>query len=88
MHPLSQALIFDQPNTKISGLNESSQEDTSTFREAVGRYNYLAARVENAQGLTSPSTQTFNVSTIIVPSLAVGSLILFFLFLKQRQGIY
>ena len=67
MHPISQQLIFEEPNTKITGINESSQQDTSTFREAVGRYNYLAARVENAQGLSSPVTSTFDFSSIVLP---------------------
>lgn len=88
MHPLSQALIFDQPNTKISGINESNQQDTSTFREAVGRYNYLAARVENAQGLQSPVAPSWDVTGIVIPSVGVGSMILLFLFLKQRQRVY
>ena len=88
MHPTSQQLIFDQPNTKITGINESSQQDTSTFREAVGRYNYLAARVENAQGLQSPVAPTWDVTGIVIPSVGVGSLILLFLFLKQRQRVY
>ena len=59
MHPTSQALIFSQPNTSITGLNENGRQDMSTFREAVGRYNYLAARVPGATGLTMPPQTNF-----------------------------
>lgn len=88
MDPQSKELIFTQPNTIISGINESFEEDTSTFREAVGRYNYLAARVPGAEGLQNPYVTTFNFTAIILPSLGIGCLILFFLFLKKRQEVY
>ena len=40
MDPRSQAILFDEPNTSFQGINERGRLDTSTLREAVGRYNY------------------------------------------------
>jgi len=73
MHPTSQALIFSQPNTAITGINENGQQDTSTFREAVGRYNYLAARVPGATGLTMPPQTVFPwLDVLILSGVIVG----------------
>jgi hypothetical protein len=81
----SKQLIFSQPNTTITGINENNQQDRSTFREAVGRYNYLAARVPGAVGLTMPPSTDFPWLTIVYGLLAVAGFTTFALFIKQRK---
>ena len=82
---LSKQLMFSQPNTTITGINENNQQDRSTFREAVGRYNYLAARVPGAVGLTMPPSTDFPWLTIVYGLLAVAGFTTFALFMKQRK---
>ena len=82
---LSKQLMFSQPNTTITGINENNQQDRSTFREAVGRYNYLAARVPGAVGLTMPPSTDFPWLTILYGLLAVAGFASFALFIKQRK---
>jgi hypothetical protein len=82
---LSKQLMFSQPNTTITGINENNQQDRSTFREAVGRYNYLAARVPGAIGLTTPPSTDFPWLTIVYGLLAVAGFASFALFIKQRK---
>jgi hypothetical protein len=84
MNEVSKALIFSQSNTRISGINENNQEDRSTFREAVGRYNYLAARVDGATGLTMPSPTTFPWTNVLV---IVGGVVLVIGFLYGMKTI-
>jgi hypothetical protein len=63
MDESSKELFFSQPHTTITGINENNRTDHSTFREAVGRYNYLAARVSGAVGLnTSPNNDFFGLT--------------------------
>jgi hypothetical protein len=78
----SQKLLFEEPNTTFQGANERNRLDTSTFREAVGRYNYLAARVPGSTGLINPSPFTINIFIII--SLGLVSIFAIFDFIKSR----
>jgi hypothetical protein len=82
----AKALIFSAPNTIITGINENNEQDRSTFREAVGRYNYLAARVPGAVGLTMPPETTFPWLTIGYASLALMGFVSFFLFIKKKTS--
>jgi len=84
MNPLSQVLLFEQTNTQISGINERGNQDTSTLREAVGRYNYLAARVQGATGLINPNPEPFPWVTLILVSLAVLGLFGAVTYFKSR----
>jgi len=84
MDSRSQSILFEQPNTSFQGINERQREDTSTFREAVGRYNYLAARVPGATGLINPNPSPFPINTIILISLGLVGLFALFAFVKSR----
>ena len=85
MHPLRQELIFSQPNTKIEGFNENQVLASSTFREAVGRYNYLAARVPGASGLTLPRSQVIDWNIYVTGTAVVIGMIAVVLLVKNRQ---
>lgn len=80
----SQGLLFEVPNTSFQGINERGRLDTSTFREAVGRYNYLAARVPGATGLINPNPSPFPINTLILISLGFVGLFGIFAFIKSR----
>ena len=80
----SQGLLFEEPSTSFQGINERGRLDTSTFREAVGRYNYLAARVPGATGLINPNPSPFPVNTLILISLGLVGLFAIFAFIKSR----
>ena len=80
----SQGLLFEVPNTSFQGMNERGRLDTSTFREAVGRYNYLAARVPGATGLINPNPSPFPINTLILISLGLVGLFGIFAFIKSR----
>ena len=80
----SQALLFEEPNTSFQGINERGRLDTSTFREAVGRYNYLAARVPGATGLINPNPSPFPINTLILIFLGLVGLFSIFAFIKSR----
>ncbi len=84
MDPRSQAILFDEPNTSFQGINERDRLDTSTFREAVGRYNYLAARVPGANGLINPNPSPFPINTLILISLGLVGLFALFAIIKSR----
>jgi hypothetical protein len=84
MDARSQAILFQLPNTSFQGINERGRLDTSTFREAVGRYNYLAARVPGATGLLNPNPSPFPVNTIILMSIGLVGLFALFAFVKSR----
>jgi hypothetical protein len=71
MDVMSQSLLFSQPETPITGINEQGKLDRSTFREAIGRYNYLAARVPGATGLSMPPADTFPWLSVLYASLLV-----------------
>jgi hypothetical protein len=86
MSAAAKTLIFNAPNTIITGINENSEQDRSTFREAVGRYNYLAARVPGAVGLTMPPETTFPWLTIGYASLALMVFVSFFIFIKLKTS--
>ena len=81
----SQQILFAQPNTIVRGVNENGQADQSTFREAIGRYNYLAARVPGAEGLNGPPAEPFTWITILYGLIAVVAFAGLFLFIKQRR---
>jgi hypothetical protein len=87
MNPLSQVLLFEQTNTQITGINERGNQDTSTLREAVGRYNYLAARVQGATGLINPNPEPFPWVTLILVSLAVLGLFGAVTYFKSRPSV-
>lgn len=70
MSASSKGLIFSEPSTTINGINEYNREDRSSFREAVGRYNFLAARVSGALRLTIATSIDF-ASLLIVVLLSV-----------------
>jgi hypothetical protein len=79
MHPLSRSVLFNEPRTAIQGINERGQLATSSFREAIGRYNYLAARVPGATGITTPPTNNipwFEVSLVGLAVIAYASVII------------
>jgi len=80
----SQGLLFEEPNTSFQGINERGRLDTSSFREAVGRYNYLAARVPGATGLINPNPSPFPINTLILISLGFVGLFGIFAFIKSR----
>ena len=80
----SQQILFEEPNTSFQGINERGRLDTSTFREAVGRYNYLAARVPGAIGLINPNPSPFPLNTLILVSLGLVGLFAIFAFVKSR----
>jgi hypothetical protein len=84
MDDRSQAILFEEPNTSFQGINERNRLDTSTFREAVGRYNYLAARVPGATGLINPNPSPFPVNSLIFISLGLVGLFAIFAFIKSR----
>jgi hypothetical protein len=85
MDPLSQALLFSAPNTVIQGLNEQGQNDQSTFREAIGRYNYLAARVPGATGLSMPNATPWITTNIILIAIGISGLVAIILMIKLIQ---
>jgi hypothetical protein len=84
MHETSQLLLFSEPNTQITGINERGNADRSTFREAVGRYNYLAARVPGASGLINPNPSPFPVLTLSLIGGALMGLFGVFAYIKSR----
>jgi hypothetical protein len=84
MDARSQAILFDEPNTSFEGINERDRLDISTFREAVGRYNYLAARVPGANGLINPNPSPFPINTLILISLGLVGLFALFAIIKSR----
>lgn len=84
MDPRSQAILFELPNTSFEGINERDRLDISTFREAVGRYNYLAARVPGANGLINPNPSPFPIDTLILISLGLVGLFALFAIIKSR----
>jgi hypothetical protein len=84
MDARSQSILFEQPNTSFQGINERNREDTSTFREAVGRYNYLAARVPGATGIINPNPSPFPINTLILISLGLVGLFALFAMIKSR----
>ena len=69
----------------VRGVNENGQADQSTFREAIGRYNYLAARVPGAEGLNGPPAEPFTWITVVYGLIAVVAFAGLFLFIKQRR---
>jgi hypothetical protein len=78
-------LIFSEPNTTVTGINENNREDRSTFREAVGRFNYLAARVSGAVGLTMPPSNDLQWLTIVYGLLALLGFTSLTILIKQRK---
>jgi hypothetical protein len=86
MDPASQLLLFTAPNTAITGINERGNLDRSSFREAVGRYNYLAARVPGASGLINPNPVGFPVTTILIIAGSLLGLFGIFAYLKSRYA--
>jgi hypothetical protein len=84
MNEVSQLLLFSEPNTEISGINERGNFDRSTFREAVGRYNYLAARVPGATGLINPNPTPFPVVTVFTIGGALVGLFAIYALIKSR----
>jgi len=84
MDARSQSILFEQPNTSFQGINERNREDTSTFREAVGRYNYLAARVPGATGIINPNPSPFPINTLILIYLGLVGLFAIFAFINSR----
>ena len=80
----SKAILFEQPNTSFQGINERDRLDVSTFREAVGRYNYLAARVPGATGLINPNPSPFPVITLLLIGGSLVGLFGLFAYLKSR----
>jgi hypothetical protein len=78
----SQNILFEEPNTTFQGINESNQQDSSTFREAIGRYNYLASRIPEAKSLINPSSFPINILILIYLGLVV--LFAIFAFIKSR----
>lgn len=84
MDARSQAMLFEQPNTSFQGINERDRLDVSTFREAIGRYNYLAARVPGATGLINPNPSPFPVVTLLVIGLTLIGLFSVFAYVKSR----
>jgi hypothetical protein len=80
----SQNILFEEPNTTFQGINERNRLDTSTFREAVGRYNYLAARVPGAVGLTIAPYIDF-ASLLIVVLLSVLGIAGLTSFLRKQK---
>ncbi|MGA0097488.1 MAG: hypothetical protein ACO3H6_02820 [Bacilli bacterium] len=85
MSAAAKTLIFNAPNTIINGINENNEQDRSTFREAVGRFNYLAARVPGAVGLTMPPQTTFPWATIGYTVLALASISGLILLIKVKR---
>jgi hypothetical protein len=85
MHPSSQQDFLNNPNTPINGINEQGNPSSSTFKEALGRYNYIAARVPGAVGLSSNQTVTFNIQEYIIPVASIVLLGGLFIFLKTRK---
>lgn len=84
MDPRSQAILFEQPNTSFEGINERDRLDISTFREAVGRYNYLAARVPGANGLINPNPASFPILALVLIFLGLLGLFALFAIVKSR----
>jgi hypothetical protein len=87
MDESSKELIFSQPQTTITGINENNRADRSTFREAVGRFNYLAARVPGAEGFNTTPNNDFSWFTVfygLVAVLGFASLTIIFYQRKQR----
>lgn len=84
MDVASQLLLFEEPNTQITGINERGNLDRSTFREAVGRYNYLAARVPGANGLINPNPSPFPVVTLLITGASLIGLFAVFAYVKSR----
>lgn len=84
MNVVSQLLLFEEPNTQITGINERGNLDRSTFREAVGRYNYLAARVPGATGLINPNPSPFPVITLLIIGGSLVGLFAVFAYVKSR----
>jgi hypothetical protein len=80
----SQNILFEEPNTTFQGINERNRMDTSTFREAVGRYIYLAARVPGATGLINPNPSPFTINILILISLGLVSIFTILAFIKSR----
>jgi hypothetical protein len=85
MDGMSQRLLFSQPSTTITGINEQGKMSQSTFREAIGRYNYLAARVPGAIGLSMPSADTFPWLSVLYASLLVMGFVGVIVVLKTRK---
>jgi hypothetical protein len=85
MESFSKTLIFSQPNTAIMGINENGRTDLSNFREAVGRYNYLAALVPGALGLNMQQNNDFSWLLIIYLIVALLGFISLTIIIKQRK---
>jgi len=82
MDATSQSLLLSQPSNTITGINEQGRSDQSTFREAIVRYNYLAARVPGASGLTIPPRDTIPWDSVLYLSLFLIGFVSVVLLLK------
>lgn len=81
MHSETKQFFLTNKNHQISGINESGKFVTNTFNDAIGRYNYLAARTDNP-GLTSTT------SSINWDWEEIGKFALFGVIIVIAGGIY
>ncbi|MFA5235660.1 MAG: bacterial Ig-like domain-containing protein [Bacilli bacterium] len=62
----SKAYFLQNRNHEISGINESGKLVTNTYNDAIGRYNYLAAKTGHP-GLTADNTPSWLNAETLVP---------------------
>jgi hypothetical protein len=85
MDESSKALIISQPQTTITGINENNRTYRSTFREAVGRFNYLAERVPDSIGLNTSINNEFSWLTVFYLFLVVLGFTSLTIIIYQRK---
>jgi hypothetical protein len=87
MDPQSKAYFLENRSHEISGINESGRLVTNTFNDAIGRYNYLAAKTGHA-GLTADTTPSWLNADTLVPIFVFGAIIVaagVFYFIARRK---
>lgn len=77
MHPDARAYLLANKDHDISGINESGNYVTNSFGDAIGRYNYLAAKTGNP-GLTSTGGGISLNTELIGQIILFGGIIIVF----------
>jgi|GEM_PF-1261743 len=87
----AKAYFLGNRRHEISGINESGNLVTNTFNDAIGRYNYLAAKTGNP-GLTNSSSwfdelriDDFGKAAIVVAIVLVAGAI--YVYTKKRWSL-
>ncbi len=86
----SKTFLLEHRQHEISGINESGRLVTNTYNDAIGRYNYLAAKTGHP-GLTNDATPAWlNPETLVPIAVFAGILIVagtLYFFIKRKWSL-